>query len=106
LSGFSNAQATCSGKTNTFSISLSNALSNSINVTQFNASYGSTYSIASIPTGAVMTPGAANVFTVSGVCPATSSRYSVSISIEYLQLGRMVLPGPYISTGTASGVSS
>lgn len=97
FSGFSNAQATCQGN-GALELTMSNALSNSITVTEINVSGSKS---ASLHTNVNMQPGSSYDFIVQNACPSAGSSYSLSANIAYTQGG---LPGQYFSSGSAEGM--
>jgi hypothetical protein len=53
----------------------------------------------------IIQPTSNYIFSVPNVCPATGSRYSLAVTVNYTEPSQ-IFPGPYTSTGTVSGTSS
>ena len=60
---------------------------------------------STVDSSPIILPTSNYIFSVPNACPATNSRYSLTVVVNYTEPGQ-AFPGPYTSTGTVSGTSS
>ncbi len=83
-------------------ISLGNSAGYLINVTSINITDTSISATTNAKIGSVISPSSNEIFLIPTACPAVGSRYSISAIVSYTEPGQ-TFPGPYVSTGTATG---
>ncbi len=106
--GFAGFQATAACAPNgVLALKLSNGVGYTVNITRFNVTYnGKTVENPQIGNEGMIIPGATGTFfSLNGCANASSSHYFSSATITYTEPGQ-VFGGPYVSSGTVSGVTS
>lgn len=90
-------------------IQLGNSIGNTINITGISAtsnsetvSFTGTSTVDSAPE---IAPDGTYIFSLQNICPSASSKFSISVNVNYTEPGRM-FSGPYSSTGTLYGTVS
>ena len=99
-------QAACINSVNNQILELyvTNNVGYPINLTKINVTGNNGVTVTQ-DIGSLLYPGHSSSFYVNGACNKSSSSYSGSITITYMEVGQP-LPGPYTSTGELSGVHS
>ena len=97
-------QAACINSVNNQILELyvTNNVGYSINLTKINVT-GSNGVTVTQDIGSLLSPGHSSSFYVNGACNKSSSSYSGSVTITYMEVGQP-LPGPYVSTGKVASV--
>jgi hypothetical protein len=107
FSGLGVTQAACVNSVNNQILELyvSNTLGYPVNVTKINVTGSSNGVSLSQNVNSLLDAGQSGIFYVNGACNKSSSSYSGSATITYLEPGQ-TFPGPYFSNGKISKVSS
>ena len=97
-------QAACINSVNNQILELyvTNNVGYPINLTKINVTGNNGVTVTQ-DIGSLLYPGHSSSFYVNGVCNKSSSSYSGSATITYMEIGQP-LPGPYISTGKVANV--
>ena len=97
-------QAACINSVNNQILELyvTNNVGYPINLTKINVTGNNGVTVTQ-DIGSLLYPGHSSSFYVNGACNKSSSSYSGSVTITYMEVGQP-LPGPYISTGKISKV--
>ncbi|EEZ92499.1 MAG: hypothetical protein BJBARM4_0923 [Candidatus Parvarchaeum acidiphilum ARMAN-4] len=97
-------QAACINSVNNQILELyvTNNVGYPINLTKINVTGNNGVTVTQ-DIGSLLYPGHSSSFYVNGACNKSSSSYSGSVTITYMEVGQP-LPGPYVSTGKISKV--
>jgi hypothetical protein len=102
FNGFGSVQVECIGNQGAV-IQLGDNLGYPIRL--LNVSVSSASGSSSVYTQQTITPDSNTILYIPKVCPSQSSAYSLNVKISYVEPGQP-LPGPYSSSGVASGTAS
>ena len=99
-------QAACINSVNNQILELyvTNNVGYPINLTKINVTGNNGVTVTQ-DIGSLLSPGHSSSFYVNGACNKSSSSYSGSVTITYMEVGQP-LPGPYISTGKITNLPS
>ncbi len=92
-------------------IQLGNNLGNTVNITKITATDSSNGKVTSFSGNSTVdpnpeiAPNSLYIFSLLDICPSAGSRFSISVNVNYTEPGQ-TFPGPYFSSGTASGTVS